>query len=302
MLALVRRLVTLWLAVSVVFFALRVIPGDAVQAQFEGGADQNLIKQRRAELGLDQPVFVQYAAFIADLVKGDFGTSYFTQQPVTEMIGQQIGATLVLAISAWVVSIILGLGLGVAGGLSSRGWPAYTTSIIISLMMSTPIYWSGIITVLIFSVFLGWFPPFGTGGVEYLILPVAVLGIQAAGGLAKVTQANIRAVTGAPFIITARSKGLNERQIITRHMLRAALIPSVGAIALQIGFLLGGTVIIETLFLRPGLGRLMLDAVTRRDYPVIQGLTLLSAFVYMAINTLAEMLYPLFDPRLRHEA
>lgn len=300
MLHLGRRVLTLWLAITLVFFALRVLPGDAVLAQFEqGDVSEATIQQRRVDFGLDQPLAAQYGVFMAALLRGDLGRSYYTGQPVTEMIAQRIPPTLTLTIGAMLVALIAGTGLGIAAGGVVGRWAARLSWLGITLLLSIPIFWLAIIGVLAFSVWLNWLPSSGIGSPAHLLLPMVILGLYSSAPIAALLQASVRETANAPYIQTARGKGLPERRVLLTHMLRVGLIPTVSAVALQVGFLLGGTVMIETLFLRPGLGRLLLDAVTRRDFPVVQGVVLLSALIYVTVNTLADLIYPLLDPRLR---
>jgi peptide/nickel transport system permease protein len=211
---------------------------------------------------------------------------------------QHLVPTITLALNALIVASVGGLLLGVLGALELRRGISALARGIIDLSLSTPIYWTGTIAIYIFSAQLGLLPSAGAGRVSQLILPVAVLGFHTAGAIARVVQANVRDTLDADFVRVARAKGLSERAVIWRHVLRASLLPVVTVIALQAGFLLSGTVITESLFVRPGIGRLMLDAVTAQDYPVVQGVVIFAAIVYAVLNVMADTLYRIVDPRV----
>jgi peptide/nickel transport system permease protein len=202
--------------------------------------------------------------------------------------------TLTLAVPALVLASVLGTVLGVVGALRGGGLARVLTS----LALSTPIYWTGTLAIYVFTVQLGVLPSAGAGRLSQLVLPVGVLGFHTAGAIARLTQTHVRAALNAAFVQVARSKGLRERQVLLRHVLRVGLLPIVQVIALQAGFLLSGTVITEMLFVRPGMGKLLYDSTLKQDYPVVQGIVIVSAVVYTLLNTLADLLYPLLDPRV----
>jgi peptide/nickel transport system permease protein len=303
---LVRRLITTllvaWAAVSLAFVALRLIPGDAIEAQLiQGGASEAEIAGRRTALGLDAPPLQQYLTYVGGLARGDLGRSLLTRQPVSQIIAEQIPATVVLALASLGVALVLGLGLGLGGAASGAVWARRASSALASLALSTPIYWTGTLAIWAFSVLLGWLPATGAGDLRHLILPAGVLGFHVAGGIARVTQAGLMETQGQDFVLFARSKGLAERQVWGRHILRVGLLPVITVVALQVGFLLSGTVITETLFVRGGLGGLLLRAILDRDLPVVQGVVVLAALLYSAVNALADVLYALADPRVHLE-
>jgi peptide/nickel transport system permease protein len=282
---------TLWLAATLAFFALRVLPGDALQAELlSSGASAQTIEERRAALGLDDPLIVQYGRYLAGALRGDLGVSLLDGRPVSEIIGQQIPPTLVLALCALVVASLGGIAVGTLAALGNG-----VARLILNLSLTTPLYWTGTLAIYIFAVRLDWLP---TSGANNVILPAAVLGFHSAGAVGQVVRANVRDVLWQDFVRTARAKGLRESVVILRHVLRAALLPVVSVIALQAGFLLGGVVITESLFVRPGLGRVLLDATLRQDYPVVQGVVLLGALVYTLVNAAADAVSRLLDPRL----
>ena len=294
---LLSMLLTVWLAVTLVFFMLRILPGDAVGAQLaQSGASRNDIEQMRAQLGLDDSIFTQYARFMTDLAQGDLGDSLANRYPVNQLIAERFRPTALLAATTIVVAVIGGITLGIAGAFDS--FLSMIARLVITLSISTPIYWTGTLAIALFSAELRWLPSSGTGRWENLVLPVGVLAFHTMGGIARVTQANIADIRQAPFVWVARSKGLSERQIVWRHILQVGLLPVVTVIALQMGFLLSGAVITESLFVRPGIGRLLLDSAIRQDYAVVQGIVVLAALVYITLNTLAEGIYRLIDPRI----
>jgi peptide/nickel transport system permease protein len=288
---------TIWLAATLAFFALRLLPGDAIADQLSrGGATEAQIQERRAALGFDAPVSVQYSRFLFGLVQGDLGYSLTSSQRVSDLIASQFWPTFTLAVGALIVAILLGLLLGLLAAFPATiGIPAH---VLIHLSVSVPIYWSGTLAIYIFSVVLNLLPATGSGGASHLILPISVLGFHSGGAIARVVQTNVQSVYQEPFIQTARGKGLPEYVVLWRHTLRVALLPVVTVIALQAGILLGGVVITESLFVRPGIGQLLLRATIDRDYPVVQGIVVLSAVVYILLNLTAEVLYRLLDPRL----
>lgn len=291
---------SVWLAITLAFFALRLLPGDALQAELsQGGAGQDVVEARRTERGLNDSALVQYARYLAGLARGDLGESLVSGESVADALRRSLPATLNLALSAGVVAACLGLGLGIVGGLTVRGVSAAARAVT-GLSLSVPIYWSGILTIYLFSVRLALVPSGGAGSAAHLLLPAGLLGFHTAGAVARVTQASIHSAAAADHIRTAQAKGLPARRVMTHHILRVGLLPVISALGLQIGFLLGGAVVTESMFVRPGVGRLLLDAVIKQDYPIVQGVVLLSAAAYVLINTLMSLLDTYFDPRVAH--
>jgi ABC-type dipeptide/oligopeptide/nickel transport system permease component len=293
-------LVVIWLAATIAFFMLRVLPGDAIQAQLaQGGVDPAVIEARRAEQGLTDPVGIQYLRFISGILRGDLGYSLLSREPVTDMVARNILPTGTLAFGALILASLLGISLGILGALRVGRGVSFLAELPMSLSLSIPIYYTGTLAIYVFSVLLGWLPSAGASSLNHLILPVSVLGFHTAGSIARVTQGNVREILNADFVQVARAKGLRERIVIARHILRPALLPVIQVIALQAGFLLSGAVITESLFVRPGIGRLLLDATLQQDYPLVQGIVVLSAVMYAVLNTLADIARSLLDPRLR---
>jgi ABC-type dipeptide/oligopeptide/nickel transport system permease component len=304
LLYLLRRLggtlLTLWVAVTIAFFALRIIPGDALAAQLaRGGANPQQIAARRAELGLDQPAVVQYVQTIAGLLRGNLGLSIATQRPVADVVGEQFGATINLAVGALVVATFAGVGLGIVMATSRSALTRGSAAVVVALILSSPVYWTGTLAIYVFSVGLGWLPSTGGGDLRHLILPWLALGLSLSGGIARVTAASLDEIRTADFVRTARAKGLPEQRIIVDHMLRAGLGPILAVIALQTGFLVGGAVVTEALFVRQGIGQVLVNAILDKDFPVVQGIVILSALVYSLVNTGADLFIAALDSRVR---
>jgi len=288
-----------WLAMTLAFVALRWVPGDAVDATLaRGGATAAEVAARREALGLNDPLWRQYGEYVLGLVQGDWGESLVTEQPVAEIIWQNIGATSALSGAALVIAVTLGVSLGIGASLGRWRPIRYGAEGLAWLALSTPVYWTATLAIYLFTIVLGILPGVGGAGVRYLILPATVLGFHTAGSIAQVTAASIRAALGQGFVRTARAKGLPEFDVLD-HVLRVGMLPVVAVVALQLGFLLSGTVITEIIFVRRGLGRVLILAVNNRDYPVIQGLVVLAAVTYSLVNALADVVYSLVDPRVR---
>lgn len=293
-------LITVWLALTLAFVALRIIPGDVIEAQLlRGGATPAQVAERRAALHLDRPVLVQYTETMLGALHGDLGRSLVTQRPVNEIIGEQFGATMALALAALIVAVTLGIGLGLAESLGASRLLREAAAGSSSLALAAPIYWTGTLAIYVFSVGLRVLPSAGGGDLRHLILPAAVLGFSMSGGIARITASGVQETRTADFVRTAHGKGLRPHQIALRHILRPTLPPILTVIALQTGFLLGGAAITETLFVRQGIGQLLISGINDKDYPVVQGIVVLSAVAYSFANTLADVIAAAIDPRLR---
>ncbi len=296
--AFVRRLLrgvfSLWLAFTLLFVLLRVLPGDAITSQMiDSGASAETLEARRSALGLDQPLAAQYVSAVFQLVRGDFGVSLINGLPVSETISRNFVPTLELALAAISAATVIGLALGVWSALHSLG------SATLSLTLSVPILWTGTLAIYVFSAQLNLFPAGGAGQFSQVILPALVLGINMAGGIGTVFSAGLREARRADYAITAHAKGLNTAHVWVRHLAPNTLVPLINVIALQFGFLLGGAVVTESLFSRPGLGRALLTAVLAGDYPTVQGIALVMAGSYVLINAATDVLAAIVDPRIR---
>lgn len=287
--------IILWLATTLAFIGLRIIPGNAIEAQLlQSGADETVIQHRREALGLDLPIGIQYGQYLVNVLHGDFGYSLISGQPVSKLIADQLTPTLSLAVPAWFLSSVLGIGLGVLGGIESRPVLRQLAQTVTTLTLSTPIYWSGTLLIFASGSLLS-----SSSMLPNWLLPAILLGLHTSGAVARIVQATMQSTYQADFVRTARAKGLSEKTIIWRHILRVSLIPAVPTIGLQLGFLLGGAVITESLFARPGLGQLLLTSTLQQDYPVVQGLVILSAGVYAFVNGAASTVSQWLDPRIR---
>lgn len=284
----------LWVAVTLVFFALRVLPGDAVLTTHRNSSPQQL-ETIRTELGLTQPLSVQYGGYLLQLAQGDLGISLTSYQPVTKVIAVRLVPTLALGLSAFGVATTLGMLLGVISSLG--GWLGRFADMAILFSQAVPFYITAIVAVIIFSVELQWLPASGSSSPVHLILPAATLGFHTSGSIARVLSANLREAYQQPYMLTAQAKGLPPIDLFD-HAFRIALLPTLSVLALQAGFLLSSTVIVEVMFSRRGVGSLLYQSVLDRDYPVVQALTLLGASTYLAANGVSQLARRQLDPRL----
>lgn len=286
---------------SMLIFALvHLLPGDAVDMMLaEYGADAERLADLRDKLGLDDPLPVQYWRWAKNAVQGDFGTSLFSQRPVLEQILQQIPGTIELAIASTLISTILGIVLGVIAALYANTWIDVLTRLIALFGISMPVFWLGLISIFIFSLKLGWFPPAGTGGLKYLLLPALVVGFHSASTLARMTRASMLEVLREDYITTARAKGLREQVVVLRHALKNTLIPVVTIIGMQFSYNLGGMMVTETVFARKGLGMLTIQGILEHDIPVVQGTVLFVAIIFVVMNLIVDVSYAALDPRVR---
>ena len=285
----------------VVFLLLYVAPGDPVQEMVGERADAETIARLRRELRLDDPVPVQFAHYAAGVLSGNLGTSYITGRPILRDIAERFPKTLLLAATAMVLAAVLGISIGVVtarwpGGLLDR----FTLGAAY-LGISFPVYWVGLLLILLFAVTLRWLPPSGYGRAQYLVLPALALGSRSIAFLARVTRSSMLEILGSDFVRTARAKGLVERTVIVRHALRNALIPVITVLGLDFGYYLTGSILTETIFSWPGLGRYVVNAISRRDLPAIQGSVLFLSVVFVAVNLLTDLAYAKADPRVSYE-
>jgi peptide/nickel transport system permease protein len=292
----------LWGVATLVFIILRLLPGDPAALMLsEAGASAEAIAELRAELGLDKPLVAQYGQYLLNLARGDLGTSLFAHRSVVAVIAEQLPSTIELALAAMLVASVVGAVTGVVAAVKSGTWIDSVATALAAAGVSVPIIWSGLLLIWLFSLQLGWLPATGQGGLKHLILPALVLGLTSSGSIARLVRASLLEVLDQDFIRTARAKGLRERVVLTRHALRGALIPVVTIIGLQFGFLLGGTVVTETVFSRQGIGRLLVNAILWKDLPVVQGVVLLAGLVYTVVNLSVDLAYAFLDPRIRYD-
>ncbi len=290
---------TLLLVTLLVFMIVHLIPGDPAQILAGDMATPQAVAELRTQWGLDRPLPVQYLAYLRNLAAGDLGRSVATRNPVTREIGERYPTTLGLAATGILVAAILGLGAGVLAATKPFTRWDYGSMILALTGVSTPVFWSGLILILIFSVWLGWLPSGGTGSLRHMILPAFSLGLFDAGVIARQSRAGLLEVLEQDYIRTARAKGLAERFVVVRHAFKNAVIPVVTVIGMQFGRMLGGAVLVESVFSLPGIGRLLITAISQRDYPVIQGICLLLAASFVFINLAVDIAYGYLDPRIR---
>jgi peptide/nickel transport system permease protein len=283
-----------------VFSMLFLVPGDPVKmmlAEFVTNPDQ--VAQMRAQLHLDEPVLQQYGRFVTSAVRGDLGTSIRSRRPVTTEIGENLASTAQLALAAMLVAVGLGIPLGLLAALSRNSWLDVASMGTALLGVSMPSFWLGLLLIFVFSLHLAWFPATGGGDLHHLILPAITLGMIAAAIIARLTRSSMLEVLGQDYVRTARAKGLGGFSVVVRHALKNALIPIITIFGLQFGNLLAGAVIVETVFSRPGLGRLIVGGILNKDFPLVQGVVLFVATTYVLINLLVDVAYAYADPRIR---
>ena len=300
----VRRLMlsipTLIGVMVVVFLLLYVAPGDPVQDMVGERADAETIARLRKELHLDEPVAKQFVLYAGGVLKGDLGNSYITQRPIIRDIKERFPKTLLLAGSAMFLASVLGITIGVLSARNPGGWFDRLGLGLAYLGISFPVYWVGLILILIFAVTLRWLPPSGYGGIKYLILPALALGSRSIAFLARVTRSSMLEVLGGDFVRTARAKGLRERVVIARHALRNAMIPIITVLGLDFGYYLTGSILTETIFSWPGIGRYVVNAIARRDLPAINGTVLFLSIVFVLVNLITDLAYAKADPRVAY--
>jgi ABC-type dipeptide/oligopeptide/nickel transport system permease component len=298
----VRRLVlsipTLIGVMIVVFLLLYVAPGDPVQDMVGERADAQTIAQLRKELHLDEPLPKQFVLYVSGVLHGDLGKSYITQRPIIRDIKERFPKTLLLAGTAMFLASVLGITIGVLSSRNPGGWFDRLSLGFAYLGISFPVYWVGLILILIFAVKLRWLPPSGYGGIKYLILPALALGSRSIAFLARVTRSAMLDVLGGDFVRTARAKGLKEGSVLVRHALRNALIPIVTVLGLDFGYYLTGSILTETIFSWPGIGRYVVNAIARRDLPAINGSVLFLSVVFVLVNLITDLAYAKADPRV----
>lgn len=310
----IRRLLTaipsLFLVSIIIFSLVRVVDGDVVMARLsEGGyvTDEQL-QAMRSELGIDRPFVTQYVDYMSHLLRGDFGVSLWNKQPVWGLITDSMEVSVQLAAMSIVLAIVLAIPLGVISAIRANTPLDYGARLFAVLGLSLPDFWIATMLILGLTLWVGWLPEFGYfpiwedpgKNLEALIFPALITGYRFSAVTSRMTRSATLEVLREDYIRTAWSKGLRERVVITRHALRNALIPVITIMGSQLGFLLGGLVVIETIFALPGMGRLMLGAINQRDYPIIQGVTMVMATIFILVNLLVDLTYAVIDPRIRY--
>jgi ABC-type dipeptide/oligopeptide/nickel transport system permease component len=293
--------------VSVVIFSMvRLIPGDPAFLILGERATEEMARSLREQLGLNKPLLVQYWEFISGMVTGKMGTSLLYRQPVSDLVWRRVPVSIFLAVYAMTLSSLFTLVFAIWAALNKGRWVDHLIRIVFLFFITTPNFWLGILLILLLSLNLRLLPVAGFGEtvpdhIRYLFLPALTLSLQLSGVLIRNLRSQILIVTDSDYVRTARSKGLTERLVLLRHVLRNALMPTVTIFGLQFGYLIGGTVVIETVFAVPGMGQLLIQSITGRDYPVVQAITVISAFLVILVNLLVDLSYSFLDPRVTYE-
>ncbi|HEX7927582.1 MAG TPA: ABC transporter permease [bacterium] len=290
----------LWGVLTLVFFMLHLVPGDPVDLMLGENALPADRQQMRAELGLDRPLAEQYFRYLGYAVTGDLGRSLHNRDPVTLLIGERIPATVELMLGAMAIAVCLAFPLSIIAALNHGRWADQAAGTFAVIGVAMPNFWLGPMLILLFAIRLDWLPVNERGGLSHLVLPALTLGMGMAALLSRMTRASLVGVLGEDFIRTAWAKGLGEKLVVARHALRNALIPVVTLIGLQAPILIGGAVIVEQIFVIPGMGRLLLEAISQRDYPIITGVSLVIGACVMLINLAVDLSYGLLDPKVRY--
>ncbi|MDI6754021.1 MAG: ABC transporter permease [Thermodesulfobacteriota bacterium] len=285
----------------IIFIMVRIIPGDPSMVMAGPHATKDQVEQIRTQLGLDRHPVSQYFIFIGNLFRGDLGTSTRTSLPVTKEIMARLPNTLLLALASILIATVLGVLTGIIAGVKQNSKFDYLSMLVALFGLSMPVFWLGLMLMLLFSIHLGWLPAVGAESFKHLILPAITLGANSMAIIARMTRSSMLEVIRLDYIRTARAKGLKEKLVISRHALKNALIPVVTVIGLQTGTLLGGAVLTEIVFAWPGVGRLLVEAILARDYPVVQGVVLLVATMFIFVNLVVDILYAYLDPRIRYQ-
>lgn len=302
---LLRRLLqtipTVLAVVLLVFVLFSVVPGSIVTSMSDD-ADPQVELRLKKQLGLDQPVYVRFGAYIAKLATGDFGTSFRTREPVTAMIAKRAWPTLQLIFTAMAFSVVIGVPLGFIAALKPGGIVDTLAMVVAVSGLSIAKFWLGLVLMYLFALKLGWLPSFGygDGGLKYLLLPAVTLGVSPMALFARTTRAAVLEIMTADFVRTARSKGMSETRVVKWHVMRNALVIILTTVGLQFGGLMGQAVVVEKLFSWPGIGSLLVDSVLQRDIPAVQGSILVVVLAFLAINLLIDVLYGVIDPRIRY--
>lgn len=285
------------------FLMLHLVPGDPVAAMFigQGGAKEEQMEKVREQLGLNDPLPVQYVTYMGNLLQGDLGRSIRTNEPVTGLISRNFPQTLKLTMASMGLAILIGITLGIIAAIRRGGLVDNLVMLIALAGVSIPGFWLGLLLISLFSVTLGWFPIIGGNSWRGLVLPAFALGFAASAIIARMVRSSLLEVLSEQYIVTARAKGLAERRVIIKHAVRNAAIPVLTVVGLQFGGLLAGSVIIEQVFARQGIGRMLVTALQGRDFPVAQGGVLFVAVVYVAVNLIVDLLYGVIDPRISVE-
>lgn len=299
----IKRLLSLLIVIFGVllltFLLIHLVPGDPVEVMLGESSSTADRAQLRTDLGLDQPLIQQFGTYLAKLSQGDLGKSIHTKMPIIDMVKTRYPATVKLALLSLLIGIALGVPMGIYAALKANRWQDIVVTLVSVRLSAMPAFWLGPMLMLIFAVWLGWLPVSGMESGASIILPALTLGFGLSAILTRMTRTSLLEVLNDDYIRTARAKGLSEQTVILRHALRAALLPIITIVGLQMGSLLAGTVITETIFSWDGIGRLLVESIEKRDYPVTQACVLMVALSYVLVNLVTDMLYRFADPRIR---
>jgi peptide/nickel transport system permease protein len=310
---LIRRLLTvvpiLWLASTLIFGLIHLVPGDPVLVILGSEAEAVQVEAMRHQLGLDRPLWLQYVTWMSHLLRGDLGTSIITDQPVTDMILERLPTTITVAAAALILSLAISIPSGILASLRHNTYTDYTFMGLVILAVSIPSFWLALLLILLFSVKLRLLPMIGFvlifkdfwQGLKFLILPATSLAFILGAIVARMTRSSMLEVLREDYIVTALAKGAPRRFVVMKHALKNAFAPVLTIIGFQIGFLLGGTVVIEDVYSIPGVGKLIFQAISNRDYPVVQGCILMVTAIYVFVNTAVDLAYAYFDPRVTYD-
>jgi peptide/nickel transport system permease protein/oligopeptide transport system permease protein len=290
------------LGVLIIIFAMvRLAPGDPAMLLAGEFADAETVERIRERFGLNLPPHEQFIRFISGVAQGDLGRSTRTNRPVIADLADYFPNTLELALAATLIALVIGVGAGILSALKPNSWLDAGVMLVALIGVSMPVFWFGLLAILYFSVDLGWFPVAGRGSISHLVLPAITLGVSSTAVIARMTRSSMLEVLGQDFVRTARAKGAPQRSVVFRHALRNALVPVITIGGLEFGALLAGAVITETVFTWPGIGRLLVQSILSRDYPVVQGAVLLIAVSFIIVNLLVDLVYGFIDPRIRFD-
>ena len=283
------------------FVLMVVLPGDPVLSMVGERYDENTVEIMRKKLNLDKPLIIRMGMFFEDIIKGDLGNSFISGRPVVKEILEKLPNTFVLAVSAMVIAVLVGVFLGMVTSLFPGSWFDKTILVLALTGISAPVFWTGLVFILLFGVYLGWLPPTGYGGLEHIVLPAFTLGLRSAAQITRLTRSAMLETLGQDYIRTAQSKELPWWKILVKHALPNSMIPVLTVIGTDFGSYLSGAVLTESIFGWPGVGRLALGAIISRDFPVVQGTVLFMAMMFICVNLIVDILYGVIDPRLRAE-
>jgi peptide/nickel transport system permease protein len=295
-------LIPILIGITLISFSiLQLVPGDPARVIAGIDAEEKDVQAVRQQLGLDKPVLVQYGIFLRNVIKGDMGESIRTQRDVVDEIWPRFINTMKLAVASIMIALPIGLMIGSVAAIRQNTAVDYATMVLVLLGISTPTFWSGLLLALVFSVYFGWLPSGGAEGLSSLVLPALTLAAPVSAMTARMARSSLLEVLRQEYIRTARAKGQKESKVIIRHALKNAMIPTVTVVGLQFGYLMGGSVLVETIFTWPGLGRLIVDSIFTRDYPVVQGGVMMFSFSFVLVNLIIDLLYAYLDPRISYE-